>query len=416
MAYTLPLVSPTANAFGGGNAQLLQTILQLVGQSSGGRAEARQANESRYNDILKLFGDNRQRALDSLDSISGQQVADANKTYGDMRGNLIADLANRGLSGSTKRIAVESMTQREKDAAVNRIKDTLVQNRNAADQGFTDRATGVMERRTDAYPAPTDISSIIGQLGPLLGGAGGGGVNALAQLLGGGGAFGSSTGGGFGGGQQAIHNNAPGQVLPPAVPDAPGNVANRRIAMANQVQNSAANEQQRRNALASLHTADHVGGLSNAAPLQSLLDYMQANGLANWNPAAGTPDIRRGNEQTIYVPHNPAQNFPSGSGGGARYAQPQQGNGRFYDQSSDQPYATSAADKNAQQNYVNSQPGNYNDMMASAYAAANQNQQPKAQPQYSGAPPYQGDNAAYGTGQPNPFSALIGHLTSYLGL
>ncbi len=309
MAFTLPVPNYGQSALGGGNGQLLQTILQLIGQANGGRQEARQANESRYADILKLFGDNRQRTLDSLDSMSGQQVADANKAYDDKRKNLIADLADRGLSGSTKRIAVESMTQRERDAAVNRIKDTMLQNRNAADLGFTDRATGVMERRTDSYPDPTNISAIIGQLGPLLSGAGG--SNALAQLLGG--PLASSTGGGYGGGQQAIHNNTPGPVntAPPA-PYAPGTAVNQRNAAANQDQNAATAELKRRAALAALHTADHQGGLSNAAPEQALLDYMQANGLANWNPGQGTPQIGFGRVPYMQPHESPAQYFPSG--------------------------------------------------------------------------------------------------------
>lgn len=309
MAFTLPLAGFGQSALGGGNSQALQMILQLIGQANGGRAEARQANESRYNDILGLLADGRARNLDSLDSMSGQQVADANTAYDNKRKNLIADLADRGLSGSTKRIAVESMTQRERDAAVNRIKDTLVQNRNAADTGYTDRATGVMERRTDSYPDQTNISGIIQQLGPLLSGAGGG--NALAQLLSGS-PLSSSAGGGFGGGQQAIHNNAPGPVLPPVTPEAPGNVANRRIAMANQTQNSAANEQQRRDALAALHDANSVPGISGVAPLQTLLAYMQHAGLANWNPNPGTPQIGFGRVPYVQPHESPAQYFPSG--------------------------------------------------------------------------------------------------------
>lgn len=316
MAYTLPMANYNQSALGGGNGNLLQLLLQLVGQSNGGRDEARQANESRYQDTLKLLADARARGLDSLDSMSGQQVADANKAYDDKRKNLIADLADRGLGGSTKRIAVESMTQRERDAAVNRIKDTLLQNRNATDLGFTDRAAGVMERRTDAYPAPTDIGALIARLGPLLSGAGGG--NALAQLLSGS-PLASSTGGGAGGGQQAIQNNAPPVVNAPAAPYAPGTAVNQRNAIANQSQDAATAELRRRAALAALHTADHQGGLSNAAPLESLLNYMQSAGLANWNPSQGTPQIGFGR-----VPYQQPSYFPNSyGGGGASYSRPQ---------------------------------------------------------------------------------------------
>src|SRR3954463_11561275 len=110
MAYTLPSpgYSNPLSGLGGSGGGLLQLILSLVGQAQGGFNEAKQANESRYNDILGLLGDNRKRTMDSLNGFGQSMIDDENRTSKDRRNNLIADLADRGLSGSTKRIAVEN--------------------------------------------------------------------------------------------------------------------------------------------------------------------------------------------------------------------------------------------------------------------------------------------------------------------
>lgn len=173
------------SAVGGGNSGL-QLLLSLINQQQGGFDEAKQANESRYNDILELFGNNRARTLGLLDNFGKSLVDDSNRTYDDKRKELLTDLADRGLSGSTARIGVETGVKRERDAALNRIKDMLVQDTTNADLGFTDRAAGVMERRDDPYPENSQSSALIGQLINALAAGGGGGGGGLAGLLGGG--------------------------------------------------------------------------------------------------------------------------------------------------------------------------------------------------------------------------------------
>lgn len=173
------------SAVGGGNSGL-QLLLSLINQQQGGFDEAKQANESRYQDILELFGNNRARTLGLLDNFGKSLVDDSNRTYDDKRKELLTDLADRGLSGSTARIGVETGVKRERDAALNRIKDMLVQDTTNADLGFTDRAAGVMERRDDPYPENSQSSALIGQLINALAAGGGGGGGGLAGLLGGG--------------------------------------------------------------------------------------------------------------------------------------------------------------------------------------------------------------------------------------
>lgn len=163
-------------AGGNNNALGLKLLLALLNEQQGSYNEAKQANESRYQDILKLFGDNRQRTLGDLADFGTSLVNDANRSYDDKRTELLTSLADRGLSNSTARIGVETGIKRERDAALNRIKDMLIQDRTQADLGFTDRAAGVMERRDDPYPNGGTSASLLGQLvGALAGGSLGGG-------------------------------------------------------------------------------------------------------------------------------------------------------------------------------------------------------------------------------------------------
>lgn len=300
MSYNMPVTNYQQPLFGnGGNSNVaLQLLLQMVQQAQGGRDQARQANESRYNDILSLLGNNRQRSLDSLDNLSGQQVADANQNYDNMRHELLGKLPY----GASRQIPVETATQRERDAAVNRIKDTQLQNRNAADLGFTDRATGVMERRTDAYPQNNDISGMVTQLAGLLGNGGGG------------------FGGGFGGnGQQP---NYPGRL-----PMMNANGGAQYVPQANN--NRAANpndagtntEGARRAAMIALHNAIQgpTVGATGQLDVETALNKLIAGGWAQQNPAAS-----QGGFVPAQLSQYEAQYKPIDSGFSSPPPQPQQ--------------------------------------------------------------------------------------------
>lgn len=264
---------------GGGN-QALNLLLALVQQQQGAQNEARQANESRYQDILKLFGDNRQRDLSSLDTFGQSLIDDANKTYTDKRNNLITDLAERGLSGSTKRIAVEDATQREKDATVNRIKDMISQERRQDDLGFTDRAAGVMERRSDPYPNAGNLAGLVSQLSNVAAGQGGGGPIPQPGNLN---ATVSPTG-------QAVAMSPTDQVI-----------AQRAAKKASQ--DASAAEQARLNAMGVLTNAMHTGGIEGEDRTRQALAMLQQNGWATQNYNQGVPTINFGRTpQPSYVP------------------------------------------------------------------------------------------------------------------
>jgi hypothetical protein len=69
------------SAVGGGNSGL-QLLLSLINQQQGGFDEAKQANESRYNDILELFGNNRARTNRVIRTFSSCSVTTARVRWG----------------------------------------------------------------------------------------------------------------------------------------------------------------------------------------------------------------------------------------------------------------------------------------------------------------------------------------------
>ena len=275
----------------------IDLLLQLVQQQQGGFNEAKQANESRYLDILQLLGSTRGRTLDALKQFGDSLINDTNQNYDNKRHELITDLADRGLSGSTARIGVETGVQRERDAALNRIKDMLIQDRTNADLGFTDRAAGVMERREDPYPQGGDSTALIGQLAGLI--ASGGGLN------------GGSLGGG--GHQQLPSKRLPllqalaaaaGAATPAQPPSGPfgGPMP------------LSADEATRRRNMAQLYLAEspnhgtYVGDKEQAALLQSIAD-----GTGQFQPSqVGAALIDRTPRQPIYF-------YPNSGYGGSGY-------------------------------------------------------------------------------------------------
>lgn len=254
----------------------LQLLTALIQQNQQGQNDAKQANESRYDDILNLFGLTRGRVMGNLSQLGNQQISDANKAYDDQRNNLMTDLADRGLSGSTKRIAVEDATKRERDAAVNRIQDSLLQNLSNADERFTDKATGVMERRSDPYPATGDIGGMISQLV---------------------GAFPGALGGGQQGPQPHYNNGGSAGTYGPtqAAPAATSQYFNPAYAKSQQLNQADA---ARQNAMTALTGAMNKGGIEGEDATRQALAYLQQNGWASQNPAQGVPEINFGRSIT----------------------------------------------------------------------------------------------------------------------
>lgn len=146
----------------------LELLMELLRQGQAAQGDAKQANESRYNDILELLGNTRGRILGDLEGYGQSLVNDTRRDYKNLLNNQLTALAERGLSASTARVPIENANKREADSAINRITDANILRRTGADERFIDKATGVMERRTDTYPNPSTITGAAGTLGGLI--------------------------------------------------------------------------------------------------------------------------------------------------------------------------------------------------------------------------------------------------------
>lgn len=279
----------------GSNNQLLQTLLTLLGQENAGYEEARQANETRYQDILEMFGANRERTMNALADFGQSLVDDTNRNYDDKRNELLTDLADRGLSGSTKRIGVEMATQRERDAAVNRIKDMLTENRTQADLGFTDRATGVMERRSDPYPeANMNSSALLAQVAGLLAGGGGGVLGGLT--------------GGLGGSGNAVRAATPYYHGRAATPQGTPYINDFR----GMQQDSAEQDRTRRTDMLRLYTATRKGGVEGADAENAALQHAIVNGTGEFNPGmVGRAVLSQMPPAQYSTQYSPAEYYPA---------------------------------------------------------------------------------------------------------
>lgn len=304
-------------------------------------------------DILALLGDTRGRVMSDLAEFGDSLINDTTKTYTDKRNELLTDLADRGLGGSTKRIAVEAMAQREKDAALNRIKDALLDRRLAADERFTDKAIEQLNRQPVQQPQlPTYRPQYVQPAVPTL----------------------------------AAPAREPGQRSKPGVrkttvaaPATAQTMASKIAAINAQraADGAAATELARRAAMTNLQRAMGMSGIGGEAETRNALAWLQQNGWATYNPTPGTPMVPYGKVpiETYYAP-------PQYSGYPSYQAAGGYGRGDAY-------YARIAGYKQARNAGMHqgwSPSGGQYDMMRDALAQMKQNQpnSQSYQPNYLG--------------------------------
>lgn len=140
--------------------------------------QAKQANEARYQDILGGYQQRYQRGMDMLSGLGQQQARDINELYDQQAGQQSQDLIGRGLGNSTVMQTMQTGNNRERNADLQRLNDSVRQQAMQTDSGLSGDELQFMERRNDQYPD----------------------YNLMASLAQGMGAAGYGAGGGFGGG------------------------------------------------------------------------------------------------------------------------------------------------------------------------------------------------------------------------
>ena len=256
----------------------LGLLRNLFNQSNQAYEDARAANNERYNTILQRDIDTRNRLLDYLKTYGDSMVSDTNRDWNNNLQNSLSSLSNAGLLGSTVRSSVEARNERERQDALRRVKDNLLQNAMATDERASNRLSDFQERVTDTYPNNANTNAMAAQILQLMAGNGelSGGNNRVL------------TGG----------TTAPGAVRGTMQPA----YARPSLQQLRQADSASQAGQYNRNAMAALFAASHpYAGTPQDAINQQLYQGI-LNGTATWNPstristqdalaasAAGTP-------------------------------------------------------------------------------------------------------------------------------
>lgn len=165
----------------------------LSGQFQRRFDEANQANEARYQDVLKGYQSRYERALQMLAGLGQQEGKDINELYDQQGAKINQNLIGRGLGNSTVTSTMAMGNERERLASLGRLNEQMRQQAMAADAGLSGDTLQFMERKTEAAPS----MELLAQLAQGVGAAGGygGGMPPAGMYSGG-----ASSGSGFGGG------------------------------------------------------------------------------------------------------------------------------------------------------------------------------------------------------------------------
>jgi hypothetical protein len=167
------------------NGQQLQLFLKLIDQAQSRYQDAKNANETTRNDILKGRTDTRNRILDNWNQYGDSLVNDTNQGYKTNLNNSLTALYDTGLGQSTVNSSIRARNEKERQDSMRRVKDDIIGNYAGADERLSNNIDDFQERVTNAYPDTPPINALAGQLGsitglPSMGGAGGDGASAMS--------------------------------------------------------------------------------------------------------------------------------------------------------------------------------------------------------------------------------------------
>jgi hypothetical protein len=124
-------------------------------------AEAKRANEARYQQMLGI-----------ADQTTGQRMSDIRSEGAGQSADIMQRLANLGLSNTTIAPTMEEGVKRWTSEKLNRAADQMQQTK-----------LGIIERREDEYPDLGGVQSILAGVGAQYGG--GQGIEAMLTAMGG---------------------------------------------------------------------------------------------------------------------------------------------------------------------------------------------------------------------------------------
>jgi hypothetical protein len=153
--------------------------------------QAKQANETRYNDILsqyqkqyddlsKAYANRQSEALNMLQGYGTQEKADVAQNWGNVQAQQQQDAVDRGMANTTVGMNIPLGTERGKNADLARINERIQQQKLGiytglsgdtlnAQQNLMGNKLGFMERREDEYPDLNQMLNLTTGLGETSG-------------------------------------------------------------------------------------------------------------------------------------------------------------------------------------------------------------------------------------------------------
>ena len=146
---------------GGGDA-FLQTMYADYQRAMD---ESRAANEGRYNDILDLYGQRHNTAMENLGNLGLTERNRINENWNRLQGSLENDMMQRGLQNTTLRGQALQGITREQERAMGELQQRLNSTAIGLDAGLSGDMLGFMERREDVGPDPAFLAQLTQAMG-----------------------------------------------------------------------------------------------------------------------------------------------------------------------------------------------------------------------------------------------------------
>lgn len=145
----------------------------LHARTMGGLRGDTAANEAQYANILGQYGGLRDRVLGGMETLGQDQIAESRKAYDESLAATNAQMASRGLAGTTVGSSIKQGTDRGYQDAVRGIQESVLARRAAADMGISQAQIGqasIFQNAREAGQArrmSADMGITTGKLGAM---------------------------------------------------------------------------------------------------------------------------------------------------------------------------------------------------------------------------------------------------------
>lgn len=142
-----------------------QMAQNLSNQVQGQYNEAKNANETRYNQILTGYDALQGDVKNAFANLSNQQIADVDQSTLNAKATNAQALVNSGMVGTTVLPSLNMQADKNSVTAKNRIRDAITQSQLGYLTNLGQGKLGVIQAREDTYPNTQFYSNLLQQFG-----------------------------------------------------------------------------------------------------------------------------------------------------------------------------------------------------------------------------------------------------------